>query len=178
MKKSGIIYIAIAAAGAIATYMTCRHIDKKQKEFEEHKEEVLSNPAGLDTDIRNASLNNEKLDIEDRIKAKEVLEHFRFKVNSARTIDSFDKAWQKMSGLLVWINNGDADSAKSLVNYEHRKLLKMQEQKEKERDRIAELERVKALGTAFGNLIPDVNVAPVIKNVLGEVASNAQNAKH
>lgn len=165
MKKLNLVYIAIAAVGAVATYL---YVDKKQKDFKEHKKETIGSTPSLDDDIRNVSLNNEKLEIEDRIKAKEVLEHYRFKVNTARNIETFDKAWQKLSSLLVWIKEGDQDSAKSLVNYEHRKLLKMQEAKEKERDRIAELEKVKALGTAFGNLIPDINVAPVIKNVLGE----------
>lgn len=169
MKKSSFIYVAVVAVGAVASYF---YADKKRKELSNHKDAVTAGYPDLNGDIQKASLANENLDMEDRIKAKEVLEFYRVRVNNASTIKDFDTDFQKLTSLLEWIRSGDKEAAVSLINYEHRILLKKQQDREKERDRIADLEKVKALGVAFGRLIPDVNVAPVIKNCIEGAAKS------
>lgn len=166
MKKS-LIYLAVTAIGAAVAYL---YADRKYKEFKEHKEKELEAWPSLDDDIQNASLNNEVLDVEHRIMAKEIMEYYRVKASSATSIANFDKDFHKLTSLIGWIKSGDETSAISLIEYEHKKLIAKQKEREKEQERIADLERFRAMGTAFAHLIPDVNVSPVIKNCIKEAA--------
>lgn len=169
MKKGNLIYLAVVAAVGVVGYLIA---DKKAKETKAHKEAKLAEWPHIEDDIQNASLGNENLGVEDRIKAKEVLEYYHVRLLNSGSIATIDKNYQKLTSLLTWIKEGDQDSAVSLVQYEHRQLLKKQQDLEKERERTAELERLRTLGTAFGNLIPDVNVRPVIKNIIGEATKS------
>lgn len=133
--------------------------EKELREFEAHIHLVMTS-RDFESVIRNASTHNKKLDMDDRLHAKELLEIEYSKLMKCSSIDSFDKQLGRFDQLVHDIYTPDADANKAAINYwwnkyekacqireenrrkqaEEDERLRIERKEEEERKRIAEKE--------------------------------------
>ena len=97
-----------------------REEERKKAEIKHRFDERVHNvmtTRNFDADIRNASINNKRLAMEDRLHAKELLEIAFSRVKNSSTIESFDKYLNKFDQLFNDICTNDTESSKAGIRY-------------------------------------------------------------
>lgn len=171
MKNAEVKLIGWAITGIVAL---CGYLVYKDKKLRKYKDETMDKLT--DARAMDVSLGSPVLEVDDRVKAKKVLDYYRESADNAPTLDSFKKRYNKyldmIANLEAMLDDTRAEEAQSLVRYEHDKLLKMEEEKATREARNAELEKIRTIGSTLGSIIPDVKVAPIIKNTVERIAKN------
>jgi hypothetical protein len=117
---------------------------EERRKFTAHVQMAVGD-RDFETLIRNASINNKKLDLEDRLHAKELLEISYSKLMNTSTISSFDEQYGYFNALLNDIYTGDKDACTAGLNYWwgiHEFQLRINEENKRKREEEAERKRI------------------------------------
>lgn len=112
--------------------------------FDERVHNVMT-ARDFDTDIRNASINNKRLAMEDRLHAKELLEIAFARVKNSSTIESFDKHLNRFNQLFDDIYTNDTESSKAGIRYwwdKHEEERRNWEENQRKREAEEERKRI------------------------------------
>ena len=89
LKKADLLVIGSLAGLAYLAYKAMKSNAEIKKKFDAYKEECLKG-RDIDTEIKEASLENVKLSTEDKAEAKRILTHMKKHILNASSIDVFD----------------------------------------------------------------------------------------
>ena len=154
-----VVMIAGAAATVYAAYKLAKIMEEEAAETEKHKKEKLAG-RDLDEEVNNATIKNERFDVQDRAKAYDVLSRYANRVEDATTIAEFDNALSEYEEVLEDISSDNIDEAMAcLLIYADRQVKedqKIKEKKDEDRERKRnQVERDKAMMIA--NAIKKIN---------------------
>lgn len=125
-----------------------REEERKKAEIKHRFDERVHNvmtARNFDADIRNASINNKRLAMEDRLHAKELLEISFARVKNASTIESFDKYLSRFNQLFNDIYTNDTESSKAGIRYwweKHEEERRNWEENQRKREAEEERKRI------------------------------------
>ena len=125
-----------------------REEERKKAEIKHRFDERVHNvmtARNFDADIRNASINNKRLAMEDRLHAKELLEIAFARVKNASTIESFDKYLNRFDQLFNDICTNDTESSKAGIRYwweKHEEERRNWEENQRKREAEEERKRI------------------------------------
>lgn len=131
LKKADLLVIGSLAGLAYLAYKAMKSNAEIKKKFDAHKEECLKG-RDIDTEIKEASLENVKLSTEDKAEAKRILTHMKKHILNASSIDVFDIQLATYDTIRDVFLHAPAEQASAEIMYEKCKI--------DEELRIAELE--------------------------------------
>lgn len=171
--------VAAVAGLAVTGYLAYKALKAEAKAAEElkaHKEEVLGDRDLFD-EYNEKTLNNEMFNPEERSDAYEVLEDLYNKVNTAKSIESFDEALKSFDEAMGNFRGKDPEAAKACVRVYKNRLDRRREEARENARKLAEdrryasrnrteADKAKKLAEAIKSL--DVGKNDQVSNLLNE----------
>jgi len=180
--------VGVIAAAAALGIAAARSQQKREEEFQEHKKDKIGD-RDLWEEVNDATIENDEIESsEARKEAFQALENAYYKVRNAKTIESFDKAFDNFNRMVNGFTNGTKEEILSRIliykerdekdrkEAERRAFRSYETEKEKARNN-AKLEQAKIIGNAIKSA-GDIAFAPsdwakkrAAKNALEDIAN-------